>query len=50
MGTGPWGEGITGTPVKDSCTKSRGMVEVGERGRIDLGGVEGWGENSHTCN
>ena len=51
MGRGQWGEGITGTTViKDTWTKSRGRVEVGEGGRFDCGGVEGWGEKSYNCN
>ena len=29
MGKGQWGEGITGTTIKDTWTKSRGRVEVG---------------------
>ena len=47
MGRGQWGEGITGTTIKDTWTKSRGRVEVGrDRG---LAGV-GWrdGEKIHT--
>ena len=47
MGRGQWGEGITGTTVKDTWTKSRGRVEVGEGG--GSAGV-GWkdGEKRHT--
>ena len=42
VGRGQWGEGITGTAIKDTWTKSRGR-EVG------LAGV-GWrdGEKRHT--
>ena len=29
---GEWGEGITGTTIKDARTKSRGRVEAGEGG------------------
>ena len=29
MGRGQWGEGITGTTIKGTWTKSRGRVEVG---------------------
>ena len=32
MGRGQWGEGITGTTIKDTWTKSRGRVEVGSAG------------------
>ena len=41
------GEGITGTTIKDTWTKSRGRVEVGERG--GSAGV-GWrdGKRGHT--
>ena len=44
------GEGITGTTIKDTWTKSRGRVEVGEGGGFGWGGVEGWGEKAHNCN
>ena len=33
----------TGATIKDTRTKSRGRVEVGEGGGIGRGGVEGWG-------
>ena len=47
MGRGQWGEGYTGTTIKDKWTKSMGRVEVGE------GGVSAWvgwrdGEKRHT--
>ena len=47
MGRGQRGEGITGTTIKDTWTKSRGMVEVGEGG--GSAGL-GWrdGEKRHT--
>ena len=47
MGRGQWEEGITGTTIKDTWTKSRGRVEVGKGGV--LAGV-GWrdGEKRHT--
>ena len=45
MGRGQWGEGFTGT-----WTKSRGRVEVEERGGFGWGGVEGWEENADNCN
>ena len=43
MGWGQWDEGIAGTIIKDTWTKSRGRVEVGSAG------VE-WrdGEKMHT--
>ena len=50
MGWGQWEEGIAGTIVKDTWTKSEGMVEVGEGGGFSWGGVEGWGEEAHNCN
>ena len=45
-----WGEGFTGTTIKDTWTKSRGRMEVGEGGGFGWGGVEGWGENADNCN
>ena len=50
MGREQWGEGITGTTIKDTWTKSRGRVKVGEGGVFSLGGLEGWGVNAHNCN
>ena len=50
MGRGYWGEGFTGATIKDTWTKSRGRVEVGEGGGISCGGVGGWGENADNCN
>ena len=47
---GQWGDGFSGTPIKDTCTKSRGRVEAGEGGGFGWGGVEGWGENAGNCN
>ena len=49
------GEGIVGRGIyrnysKGHKAKSRGRVEVGEGGGIGWGGVEGWGENSDSCN
>ena len=46
-GEGIVGEGSVGATMKDTRTKSRGRVEVGEGGGTGWGGVEGWGEN---CN
>ena len=45
-----WEEGIAGNIIKDSWTKSGGMVEVGEGGGFSWGGVEGWGEEAYNCN
>ena len=50
MGWGQWEEGIIGTTIKDTWTKSRGRVEVGEGGGFSCGGVEGWGEKAYNCN
>ena len=50
MGRGQWGEEFTGTTIKDTRTKLRGRMEVGEGGRFGWGGVEGWGENADNCN
>ena len=36
--------------IKDTWTKSRGRVEVGEGGGFHWGGVEGWGEKAYNCN
>ena len=36
-----WGEQFTGATIKDTWTKSRGRVEVGEGGGIGGGGEEG---------
>ena len=49
--TGGEGEkGCQGTCIKDTWTKPRGRVEVGERGGFGWGGGEGWGENAGNCN
>ena len=47
MGWGQWEKGITGTTIKDTWTKSRGRVEVGEGGGF---GWVGWrdGEKMKT--
>ena len=50
MGWGQWEEGITGTSIKDTQTKSRGRVEVGVGGGFGWGGVDGWGENADNRN
>ena len=36
--------------IKDTRTKSRGRVGVGEGGGTGWGGVEGWEENADNCN
>ena len=43
-------EGFTGTTIKDTWTKSRGRVEVGEAGGFGWCALVGWGENADTCN
>ena len=43
-------EKFTGTTIKDTWTKSRGRVEVGEGSGFSWGGVEGWGEKAYNCN
>ena len=51
MGRGEWGgDSEERTTLKDTWTKSRGKVEVGEGGRFGWGRVEGWGEKAHNCN
>ena len=50
MGWGQWEEGIAGTIIKDTWTKSGGIVGVGEGGGFSWGGVEGWGEKAYNCN
>ena len=50
MGKGQWGEGFSGTTIKDTWRKPRGKVEVGEGGGFGWGGVEEWGENTDNCN
>ena len=50
MGWGQWEEGIAGTIIKDTWTKSGGKMEVGEGGGFSWGGVEGWGEKAYKCN
>ena len=50
MGRGQWGEGITGTTIKDTWTKSRLGVGLGGEGSGFSWGVEGWEENADNCN
>ena len=47
-GKGQWGEGFSGTTIKDIWTKPRGRVGAGEGGRFGWGGVEGCGEMQTT--
>ena len=47
MGREQWGDGITGTTIKDTRTISRGRVEVGEGDRTGWGGWRD-GEKKHT--
>ena len=47
---GQWGEGSIGATIKDTRTKSRGRVGVGEGGGTGWSGVEGWGENADNRN
>ena len=47
MGWGQWEEGIAGTTIKDTWTKSRGRVEVREGGGFSWGGWRD-GEKRHT--
>ena len=43
MGWGQWEEGIAGAIIKDTWTKSGGMVGVGEGGGFTWGGGGGKG-------
>ena len=47
---GPWGEGFSGTSIKDTWTKPKGRVEAKEGGGFGRAGEEGWGENADNCN
>ena len=38
VGRGQWGEGLSGTTIKDTWTKRRGRVEAGEGGGFGWGG------------
>ena len=49
MGRGQWGEGFTGTSIKDTWTKSRRRVG-GEGDGLAWGGVECWGDNANNFN
>ena len=50
MGRGKCEEGSIGATIKDTRTKSRGRIKVGEGGGTGCVGVEGWGENADNCN
>ena len=50
MWRGQWGEGFSGTSIKDTYTKPRGRVEAREEGEFGWGGVEGWGGSADNCN
>ena len=50
MGRGQWEEGITGTTIKDTWTKSMRRVGAREGDGFGWGEVEGWGENADNCN
>ena len=47
MGRGHWGEGFSGTTIKDTCSKSMGRVEAREGGGFGWGGGRG-GEKMQT--
>ena len=49
MGRGQWGEGFSGTTIKDTWTKPRERVEAREGGGFGWGWGEGWGENADNC-
>ena len=38
MGRGQWGEGFSGTTIKDTWTKSRGRMEARKGGGFGWGG------------
>ena len=50
MGWGQWEEGIAGAIIKDTWTKSGGMVGVGNGGGFSWGGGEVRGEKAYNCN
>ena len=50
MGRGQWGEGITGTTIKDTWRKSRARLEVWEGGGFSCGWLEGSGEKAYNSN
>ena len=51
MGWGQWEEGIAGTIMKDTWTKSGGGGMLGGAGRwVQPGWGEGKGEKAYNCN
>ena len=46
---GEKGVGFSGTPIKDTWTKSRRVVESGEGGEDGWGWGEWWGINANNC-
>ena len=50
MGRGQWEEGIAGTIIKDTWTKSGGRGRVGEGVGFSWGGGEERGEKAYNCN
>ena len=48
MGRGEWGEGFSGTTIKDTWTKPRGRVEAREGGGFGCGGRGSGGEKMQT--
>ena len=42
MGRGLWGEGFSGITIRDTWTKSRGIVETREGGGFDWAGGQWW--------
>ena len=48
MGRGRWGEGFSGTTIKDTWTKPRGRVEAREGGGFGWGGAGSVGEKIQT--
>ena len=50
MGKGPWGDGFSGTTIKDTCTKPRGKIKARAGGGFAWGRGQGWGENVDHCN
>ena len=46
---GQWGEGLTGTTIKDTRTKPRQRVEAREGGGFGWNEGEWWGEKVEIC-
>ena len=49
-GWGQWGEGFSGTTIKDTRTKPRGREEAREGGGFGWDWGKQWGENADNCN